>query len=149
MRFTDADGKSQEADLKADQALWNAPQKHSGENVGSSPVDALVIEIKGSAAPTATVPSDRPGMKATTLIENPRVNVVRATPDAGFSEPAGTTHPWDAVVIALTPSDMRVTVDGKVKDSWQRGDVLFVGRKVAHDAKSGQKPGDILIVAIK
>jgi quercetin dioxygenase-like cupin family protein len=150
VRFTDADGKSQDADLKADEAIWNGPQKHMGENTGSGPVDALVIELKGSAPATATtVPSERPGLKGTKLIENARADVIRATPDASFAEPAGTTHPWDTVVIALAPSDTRVTIEGKTKDKWQRGDVVFIGRNTAHESKAGQKPGEILLVAIK
>jgi quercetin dioxygenase-like cupin family protein len=149
VRFTGADGKSQDAEMKADQVIWDAAKKHMGENVGPGGVDALVVELKGSAAPTATVPGDRAGLKATKLIDNPRAVVVRATPDASFSEPAGTTHPWDTVVIALAPSDTHVNVGGKTKDSWQRGDVLFIGRSVAHEAKAGKSPGDILLVAIK
>ena len=149
VRFTGADGKSQDAEMKADQALWNGPEKHMGENTGSTAVDALVIELKGSAAPTATVPASPPGMKEDKLIDNPRAVVTRATFDASFQEPAGTTHAWDTVVVALAPSDTYLSVEGKVKDKWQRGDVSFIGRNAAHQAKGGQKPGDILIVRLK
>ena len=55
--FTGADGKSETMDTKAGTALWSGPQKHAGANPGSAPLEAVVIELKGSAAPTAKLPS--------------------------------------------------------------------------------------------
>jgi oxalate decarboxylase/phosphoglucose isomerase-like protein (cupin superfamily) len=55
------------------------------------------------------------------------------------------------VVIALGPSQMSLSIDGKpAKTTWARGDVSFVGRGIAHQAKNaGGKPVDMVIVAIK
>ena len=90
-------------------------------------------------------------MTLKTLAEGPRASAVLSTADATFAEPAGSKHDFDQVVIALGPSDMSLSIDGKpAKTKWVRGDVQFVGRGVAHQAKNtGGKPLDMVIIAIK
>ena len=58
---------------------------------------------------------------------------------------------FDQVVVALGPGASSLSIDGKpAKTSWARGDVQFIGRGVAHEAKNtGGKPVDMMIVAIK
>ena len=55
------------------------------------------------------------------------------------------------IVIALGAAQMSLSIDGKpAKTTWARGDAVFVGRGVAHEAKNtGGKPVDFVIVAIK
>lgn len=48
-KFTNADGKVTEAEVKAGQALWSEPVTHSVENTGTTPLRAVVIELKGKA----------------------------------------------------------------------------------------------------
>ena len=90
-------------------------------------------------------------MTIKSLAEGPRAVAVRSTADASFQEPAGTKHDFDQVVIALGPTGMSLAIDGKpAKTTWARGDVLFIGRGVAHESKNtGGKPVDMVIVAIK
>ena len=85
------------------------------------------------------------------LAEGPRAVVYRATADPTFTEPAGTTHEYDQIVIALGPAQMSLAIDGKpAKTTWRRGDVQFIGRGVSHESKNaGAKPVDFIIVAIK
>ena len=45
-KFTSADGKSEERELKAGQAIWSDGATHSTENVGTSESRVLVIELK-------------------------------------------------------------------------------------------------------
>jgi quercetin dioxygenase-like cupin family protein len=45
-RFTSADGKSEERELKAGQAVWSDAVTHSSENVGTTDERVLVIELK-------------------------------------------------------------------------------------------------------
>ncbi len=47
MRFTTADGKSEERESKAGTAVWSEPVTHSGENLGTSEAHVLLIELKG------------------------------------------------------------------------------------------------------
>jgi quercetin dioxygenase-like cupin family protein len=151
VRFTGPDGKSEEAGLKADQAMWSPAGRHRGENLEQTPVQVVLVELKGTKAPTATIPMNRVDMKTTPLFDNPRAAAYRATTAPGFHEPAGSTHDFDQVVIALGDSDeISVNVEGKAKTQWKRGDALFIGRGMKHESKnSGTKPLDVIIVGIK
>ena len=150
VRFTDADGKSTDSELKADQAMWSPAGKHRGENIGSGAVEVIVVELKGKKAPSATIPTSRENMKITPFFDNPRATAYRATTEPDFHEPAGTTHDYDQVVIALGSGSVSVNVEGKTKHEWKRGDVLFIGRGMKHESKNTSgKPLDVILVAIK
>jgi beta-alanine degradation protein BauB len=49
VRFTLPDGKTKEVELKAGQASWNEPQKHSAENLLASANESVQVELKGGA----------------------------------------------------------------------------------------------------
>ena len=151
VKFTGADGKSVEAPLKSDQAMWAPAEKHSGENLEKTLAEVILVELKGTKAPTGTVPSSRPDMKMTPFFDNPRATAYKATTGPTFHEPAGSTHDFDQVVVALGDNDaMSVTVEGKAKTQWKRGDTLFIGRGMKHESKNNSgKPLDVIIVAIK
>ena len=153
VRFTGADGKSEEAPLKAEQAIWSPAGRHSGENLEKTPVQAVLVELKGKGtkAPAGAVSTSRPDMKISPLFDNSRAMAYKATVGPNFHEPAGSTHDFDQVVIALGDSDgMSVNVEGKAKTQWKRGDALFIGRGMKHESKNGAgKPVDVIIVAVK
>jgi beta-alanine degradation protein BauB len=150
VRFTMPDGTTQDSELASESAMYTPAGTHSPSNVGTGRINALLVEFKGTPG-TATLPSARPGMAMKMLAEGPRAVAYRTTADPTFQEPAGTKHDFDQVVIALGPSKMSLAVDGKpAKTTWARGDVQFIGRGVAHEAKNtGGKPVDFVIVAIK
>jgi beta-alanine degradation protein BauB len=148
--FTDGAGKSETMETKAGQALWSGPQTHAGANPGAAPLEAIVVELKGSAAPTATLPASRPNITRTTLAESPRAAAYRFTADASFKEDPKTTHDYDQVVIALGPSKLSIEVGGKTKLDWKRGDAVFIGRGEPHQAQNTSgKSVDFVVVAIK
>jgi beta-alanine degradation protein BauB len=151
VRFTLPDGKTQDNDLANEAAQYTPAGTHNPTNVGTGPVDALLIEFKTASPGKAALPASRPGMELKVLAEGPRATAYRSTAAATFAEAAGSKHDFDQVVVALGPSQMSLSVDGKpVKTSWARGDVQFVGRGVAHEAKNtGGKPVDMVTVAIK
>jgi quercetin dioxygenase-like cupin family protein len=150
MKFTDGDGKSQTVEMKAGQATWSDRQKHMGVNAGASPLEAIVVELKGSAPPKATLPASRPDTTMTRLVENARADVFRITADAAFKEAPKTTHDYDQVVIALAPATFSIEVGGKTTTTWKRGDAVFIGRGQPHQAQSTSgKPQDFIIVGIK
>jgi beta-alanine degradation protein BauB len=150
MRFTGADGTSQDVDIKAKDAMWSPAGTHRGENTGSTPIDAVIIELKGNAPGTATLPDSRPDATLTPLFDNARARAIRMTLQPTFHEPAGTTHDFDQVVVTLGPADISLDVGGKTKTHWKAGDAEFIGRGMKHESKNtGQTPVDVLIVAIK
>jgi quercetin dioxygenase-like cupin family protein len=151
MKFTMGDGKTEERDLTTGNALYTPAVEHMPENVGTTPMDGILVEFKTPAAGTATLPTSRPGLTTKVLAEGPRAMAYATTADTTFAEPAGSKHDYDQVVIATGPGQMSLTVDGKpAKTSWAKGDAVFIGRGVAHEAKNASgKPQDFVIVAIK
>jgi quercetin dioxygenase-like cupin family protein len=151
VRFGSADGKSVDSDMANDSALYTPATTHTVTNMGTARVQSVLVEFKTAAPGTATLPASRPGMTLNVLAQGPRAIAYKTTAAPTFSEPAGTTHDFDQVVIALGPAQMSLAIAGKpAKTSWARGDAEFVGRGVAHEAKNtGGKPVDMVIVAIK
>lgn len=151
VRFTLPDGKSEDSDLANESAMYSPAGTHNPANIGTGPVDALLVEFKTAAPGKAALPTSRPGVTLTVLAEGPRAMAYRSTASATFAEPTGTKHDFDQVVIALGPAQLSLSIDGKpAKTTWARGDAQFIGRGVAHEAKNtGGKPVDMVIVAIK
>ena len=151
VRFTLPDGKTEDSSLANEVAVYMPAGTHSPANVGTGKVDGLLVEFKSAAPGTAAIPTSREGMSMKVLAEGPRAVAYRTTADPKFQEPAGSKHDYDQVVIALAPSQMSLSIDGKpAKTTWARGDAQFIGRGVAHESKNaGGKPVDFVIVAIK
>ena len=151
VRFTMADGKSQDSDMASESAMYTPAGTHIPSNIGTGAVDALLIEFKAAAPGKAALPTSRPGMTLKMLAEGPRAAAYRSTASPTFAEPAGSKHDFDQVVIALNAATLSLSIDGKpAKTTWARGDVEFIGRGVAHEAKNtAAKPGEMVIVAIK
>ena len=151
VRFTAADGKSEDVDMANESAMYLAATTHSPSNVGTGPIDGILVEFKAAAPGTATVPTSRAGLAMKPLAEGARAIAYRTTAEPTFQEPAGSKHDYDQLVIALGPTQMSLSIDGKpAKTTWARGDVQFIGRGTAHESKNtGGKPVDFVIVAIK
>ena len=134
VRFTLPDGKSQDAELPDESAMYMPAGTHNPTNIGTGRVEAILIEFKTAAPGKAALPATRPGMAMKVLAEGPRAVAYRATADPSFKEPAGAKHDYDQVVIALGAAQISLSIDGKpAKTSWARGDVQFIGRGVPRD----------------
>jgi quercetin dioxygenase-like cupin family protein len=48
LKFKNADGKVTEVEVKAGEALWAEPVTHSVENIGTTPIRGVVVELKGA-----------------------------------------------------------------------------------------------------
>ena len=151
VKFTLPDGTSQDSDLANETAMYAPAGTHNPANVGTGPVDAILVEFKSPKPGTAALPTTRPSMAMKVLAEGPYGMAYRSTADPTFGEPAGTKHDYDQIVIALSAAPMSLAIDGKqAKSTWARGDVQFIGRGVPHESKNaGGKPVDFIIVAIK
>ena len=150
VRFNTPDGKFTDSELPNESASCAPAGVHNPANIGTTPVRAIVVEFKGAGG-KAVLPPQRPGIAMKTLAECARATAARSTAAADFSEPAGTKHDYDQIVIALGPGQMSLAIDGKpAKTTWARGDTQFIGRGVAHESKNaGGKPIDFIIVAVK
>ena len=151
VQFSMADGKSETQELPVDGALYTPAGTHSPANIGSTRVDAILVEFKGAAPGKATIPTSRDGLTMKPLAEGPRATATRTTVGPKFTEPAGTKHDYDQVITALQPGQVSLSIDGKpAKTTWARGDVQFIGRGTGHETNNtGGKPVDLVIVAIK
>ena len=151
VRFTLADGKTQDSDMASESAMYTPAGTHTPANIGTAPVDAVLVEFKAAAPGKAALPSSRPGLALKTLAEGARAAAYRETVAPGFVEPAGSKHDFEQVVIALGPASMSMSVDGKpAKTTWARGDVVFIGRGAAHEARNASaQAAELVIVAIK
>ena len=151
VRFNLPDGRSEDSDLANESAQYTPAGTHSPTNLGKVRIDAVLVEFKAPKPGTAAIPATRAGMTVKQLAEGPRAVAVRTTADASFQEPAGSKHDFDQVVIALGPTQMSLSIDGKpARTSWARGDVQFIGRGVAHESKNtGGKPVEYIVVLVK
>jgi quercetin dioxygenase-like cupin family protein len=151
MRFAMADGTTVDSELATEAALYSPAQAHSPSNVGTTRFEAILVEFKRDAPGTATLPPSREAMGMTQLAEGPYAVAHRVTADPAFEEPAGSTHEYDQVAIALSSGSMSVALgDEAPRTSWARGDVLFIGRGVPHATKNlAGAPVDFIIVSIK
>ena len=150
VQITTPDGKSQTLDMATESASYVPAGTHESANVGSAPLDAIVVELKEPAG-KAQIPGVRDGMNSKLLADGAKAVVHRVTADPSFQEPAGTKHDYAQVVIALEPSGMSLSIDGKpAQTRWARGDVAFIGRGVAHESKNaGGKAANFIIVTIR
>jgi quercetin dioxygenase-like cupin family protein len=151
VRFTAPDGTTQDADMASESARYTPATTHSPANIGTEPIDAILVEFKSASPGTAAIPTSRANMTIKVLAEGPRAVAYRTTADPTFQEPAGSKHDFDQVVIALGATQMSLSIDGKpAQTTWARGDAQFIGRGVPHESKnSSAKPIDFIIVAIK
>ena len=151
VRFTAPDGTTQDADMASESAMYTPAATHNPANIGTEPIDAILVEFKSASPGTAAIPTSRPNMTIKVLTESPRAVAYRTTADPTFQEPAGSKHDYDHVVIALGAAQMSLSIDGKpAQTTWARGDAQFIGRGVPHESKNTSgKPIDFIIVAIK
>ena len=151
VEFTLPDGKKQTQEMAKDSVTYSTAGTHNPKNIGTTPITGLMVEFKGAAPGKAVLPANRPGIQLKSVAEGPYGTAYMSTAAPDFAEPGGTKHDFDQVVIALGPSTMSLAIDGKpAKTTWKRGDAVFIGRGVAHEAKNtGGKPVDMMIVAIK
>jgi quercetin dioxygenase-like cupin family protein len=151
VRFTLPDGKTQDMEIGQEKASYGPATTHAPANIGTTPVDAILVEFKAKEPGTASVPTSRPGVEMTVLAEGPRAIAFKTKAAADFHEDPGTTHDYDQVVISLGANDLSLAVEGKAPvTKWQRGTAQFIGRGVKHESKNTSgRPLEFAIVAIK
>ena len=151
MQFIAPDGTKTDRDMADHTAMYSPAGSHSNHNQSKTVVDAVLVEFKTPKPGTVVLPAARPNLTMTTLAEGPRAVVYKVVDDGKFSEPAGTRHDYDQVVVSLTAGQMSLSIDGKpAKTNWAPGDVQWIGRGTPHEAKNTTgKPTTFAIVAIR
>jgi beta-alanine degradation protein BauB len=103
-KFTDADGKSSEREIKANTAKWTEPEKHSVEFL--SPAFTLVVEVKkptGKQAPAGADPAKVAANAYKVVLENDQVRLLEVRGKVGTKIPLH-VHP---AYVAYNVNDMK------------------------------------------
>jgi quercetin dioxygenase-like cupin family protein len=126
--------------------------RHAAANIGSTPVEGLVIAIKPDRVRGGTSPPlPRPaGITATDVLDSADAAVRRVELAPGAREVTH-THPYDFVVVSATRSRMEVQLAGTTETKeFAVGDAFFIPRDTPHAvANPGREPLALLGVAIK
>ena len=120
-RFTLADGKTREAEIKAGEATWSDPEKHSSEDLGDKPGELIQVELKKKpAAAMTTIPASEDSVKVDPRhykveFQNERVRILRIK--YGPKEKSVMhSHPAN-VAVFLTDGQSKFTLaDGKTSE---------------------------------
>jgi quercetin dioxygenase-like cupin family protein len=152
-KFTLPDGSTTDASQKAGEVAFAEAAKHLPQNVGNTPVEGLLVELKGKPAMSSTtvaldpVKVDPEHHKVE--FENDRVRVVRIN-----FKPHDKTkqheHP-NGVAIYLTDAKAKFTLaDGKTREGGgKRGEVTWAAAEKHTVEKTGDKPAEIILVELK
>jgi quercetin dioxygenase-like cupin family protein len=149
VRFTSADGTTQERVVKAETPVIAPATRHVVENIGKNTADVIVVELKRAAGTKpAVAASQLPGITVAVVAEAKGFDVIRVKMDRGFHEPGGSTHPYDAVVVPLNTTDFAYSIGSDKAERIERGKAFFIGRGVSHEMKTGSTPVDLLAVRV-
>ena len=125
---------------------------HAAANVGREPFEVVTIAMKpdrrrGGDAPATAAPA---GVTRTPQLENAETRVTHVTFGPSAREPAH-AHPFDLVVVQLTPGRVEVRVGDQVSTrEYAPGEVVFLPRDVPHAVSNVDRGSfEILSVGIK
>lgn len=125
---------------------------HAAANVGTTPLDALVIALKGEQPRSQVVNllQSQPGLTRTLLFENGRFVVTRLELEPEVRE-ALHTHGYDMVLVTTTAGSLDLQVaERKNIGHHLIGDALFIPRGAPHaTANVGVATMRLLGVAVK
>jgi quercetin dioxygenase-like cupin family protein len=125
---------------------------HAAANVGSGPFDLVTIAIKPDRAPASSAPATEPppGITRRVILDNDETRATNVRFAPGAREPIH-SHPFDLVLVQLTPAKMEVQVgDEKTVKDYDTGAVIFLPRNISHAVSSAHSSRfEILSVGIK
>jgi quercetin dioxygenase-like cupin family protein len=112
---------------------------HNAANVGTTPLEALVLAIKPERVRGGAVPPRQavPGIIRQPILEKAEVSVTRVEIEADVREPVH-THPYDLAVVPSMHARLDVQVgDKKNVRSYATGEMIFIPRNVPHAVANG------------
>ena len=152
-KFTLPDGTTTtDGGGKAGSVRYADAGKHLPENIGSTPVEAVLVELKGrsgSASPVALDPVKIDPTRHKVEVENDRVRVLRIKLKAR-DKTTQHEHP-NGVAVFLTDSDTKFTLaDGKTREaSGKRGGAIWTAAEKHSVNNLLAKPVEVILVELK
>lgn len=151
LRVSPATGAPQDFDLKAGQAMFLPAQEHSAENVGTTEVKSVVLELRkaGAAAPAGADPVVAGPTVYKKVFENERVRVLEVTFKKGAKIGAH-AHP-DHAVYVLEAGKLRIEPDkGAAKDfDFAVGNGVFLPAQVHSASNAGKTEVKAVVFELK
>lgn len=152
VKFTLPDGSTVDSGGKAGDVQFADAGKHLPEDVGTTPVEAVLVELKGGAMNSSKVASDPVKVDPAhhkVVFENDRVRVLRIKFKAQDK-----TKPHDhpnAVAVYLTDVKAKFTLgDGKTREGGgKRGEATWAAAETHSVQNTAGKPADIILVELK
>jgi quercetin dioxygenase-like cupin family protein len=150
-KFSFPGKKSQTRSFKAGDVVWGGPEKHAGENTGSSEVHVLVFEIKGGKAGKTVKGADPVKVDPKSFkvrLNNARVRVLEFTGKPGDKFPMH-THP-DYVAYTFSGGKTTYTFpDGKTAEREVTPGTATFNKSEAHAGTIGGTETHTLLVELK
>jgi quercetin dioxygenase-like cupin family protein len=151
-RFTLPDGSTMEDGGKTGDARFAEAGKHLPENVGKTPVEAVLVELKGAAMNSSKVALDPVSVDPahhSVVFENDRVRVLRITLKAN-DKTMQHEHP-NGVAIYLTDVKAKFILgEGRTREGGgNRGDVTWAVAENHIVQNTSGKPADIILVELR
>ncbi|HYA61862.1 MAG TPA: hypothetical protein VED66_01585 [Candidatus Sulfotelmatobacter sp.] len=152
VKVTTPDGKTNEVHGKAGGAAWRGPTTHVVENIGTKPVEGILVEPK---KPASALPAGAKDVIAAdpkhdkVEFENEQVRVIRYTFEPGGKSPMH-GHP-DNVQVVLTDTTSTVTTpDGKTTPTVAKAGEVHWRQAGQHAVQNtGQQPFEGVLVEMK
>ncbi len=146
-------GKSEERSGKAGETLWTPAETHLPENIGDTPIGAILVELKARPAAAKSAAAEDPLKTDPQIykaeIENDRVRVLRVK--VGPRQKT-TMHAHPAnVVIFLTDARIKFSFpDGKTQEAQVKAGQVQWDNAVRHAGENlSDKPAEVIVVELK
>jgi quercetin dioxygenase-like cupin family protein len=152
LHVSGADGKAQDFDLKAGQAVFLPAQSHAAENTGTTEAKLVVVELRtpgGTAAPQGGDPAKVGPKIYKSVLDNERVRVFEVTFAKG-AKIAAHAHP-DHAAYVISPGKLKITpTNGKAQErELQAGQGVFISAEAHAAENTGTTETKLLVVEIK
>ena len=147
-------GASKDSSVRKPGVAWFIPKEapHAAANVGQTRCEFVTVAMKPHALQPMPVQNQAavPGITRTLRFENDETRVVHVLFAPGSREEVH-THPFDLLVIQLTPGRVETLVgSNRSVSETDRGRVLFIRRNAPHAvANTGETPFEAMSVAVK
>ena len=152
-KFTLPDGTTTtDGGGKAGQIRYTDAGKHLPENIGSTPVEAVLVELIGKSGTAAAVSLDPVKVDPSQHkleFENDRVRVLRITLKPHLKTKVH-EHP-QGVAIYLADTKAKITLaDGKTREAnGKRGDAIWAEPEKHAVESASSKPAQVILVELK